>query len=260
MNRLFQYFKDYPALSLACLTAYLYLCTYEYEVGYLQEFNISNNYLILDVTTILKDSSHVIVLAFTVLSGEQFLFMIFQKPIQKRSTFGRVVKYLIRLAVVLVFMWMATSITGQTLLYILLCVFGIFFLFFIWLIITTAIEKSKNIPPAPETNLPNEDSQNSTIWFNKYFGIVFGVCYPFIICSFFGSGEASKEDSFQVLTDNNIEYVVIRKYGDELICKDLSKTNLVGAKTFIIKLSAEKPLVVTEKKLGQIGNSRSVSN
>src|SRR5579862_2539119 len=60
MEKWIQLLKENITLSLAIFSAYMYICTYQYEVAYLKEFNIADNVVTLDLNTILKDAVHVL--------------------------------------------------------------------------------------------------------------------------------------------------------------------------------------------------------
>src|ERR1700759_117827 len=105
--KLLHYVKDNPTLSLAILSAYLYLCTSEYESSYLQEFNISNNFLTLDVNTILKDGSRIIGLGLGIIALDAFLSMLFSSFLKKRTIFAFMLRLVNKLIVVCTLMWIA---------------------------------------------------------------------------------------------------------------------------------------------------------
>jgi len=59
MEKWIQLIKENVTLSLAIFSAYMYICTYQYEAAYLKEFNIVDNVVTLDLNTILKDAVNV---------------------------------------------------------------------------------------------------------------------------------------------------------------------------------------------------------
>jgi len=79
MKHTLEFLKNHTTLILAIVSGYLYLCTYFFELSYLQVFDIPSDYLYIDLNTILSDSSKIIQLIFIAI----FIYQLVKLPFRK---------------------------------------------------------------------------------------------------------------------------------------------------------------------------------
>ncbi len=98
-----------------------------------------------------------------------------------------------------------------------------------------------------ENNRETEDKTLKNIsfsYYDKYFWIIALICFPIFVCEFIGEGMATKVTELPMINDST-KYLVIRKYGDQLICKDYDYANRkLGKQTIIVKVPINKPIVL----------------
>ncbi|MGI4805156.1 MAG: hypothetical protein ACRYFL_10320, partial [Janthinobacterium lividum] len=76
------FLKKYPTIFLSIISAYLYLCAYAFESGYLHQFDVSDDYISIDLNTIILDSARAIGLVI----GTMFIYQLVQTPFLKWKT------------------------------------------------------------------------------------------------------------------------------------------------------------------------------
>lgn len=251
MDKVQKFILANPTLGLALASAYVYLCTYEYETSYLKEFNISSNFFFFDINIVLRDSYEVLLAAGEIIILHESLFMLCGGLLKKYPNQRKIIRAtiaLVLLGIIFLLYFPYKPKTSLLMVSIIAGVFiGAFLIFFIWIATSMLIEKiqKKTYIPPEQTAITNEAT------FSKWYSLVITIGYPFYICSMLGQGAAFHETTFQVFNDST-KAVVIRKYGDALICKDLTKLHKVGAKTIIYKISDAKSVTLTDQRLGHI--------
>jgi hypothetical protein len=145
-----------------------------------------------------------------------------------------------------------STISLRYMMYGLGSILGLYVLYVIWFILQIVIEKIRKKPyqPKPKT----DENAYPSLTSSNIFKIASTIWYPFIVCSSLGSGEAYRETKFQVVRDS-VNYIVIRKYGDQFICKELTKKNDLGNTTKIFKVSDSKPFSTIEQELRNLSVS-----
>jgi hypothetical protein len=251
-----QFIKENPAVALTLASAYIYLCGYEYESGYLQEFNVSNAYLSFDVSTVLRDSIEVITIACLVIFANELLVGSLKNAMKKSNGHYQTINILIKLIILIGVTLMSTAAPTVAVIAIIGSVVGIFIMYVVWTVVTFIIEKKRKKQAEPKTvtaNTASTETFNSPIY-----KIAYGIWYPFIICTALGAGKAYNQNQFEIIHDT-ADYVIIRKYGDEIICKELTKNHRLGKTTKIYKLSDSKPIIASSVDLENLSVSHQPS-
>jgi hypothetical protein len=102
-----------------------------------------------------------------------------------------------------------------------------------------------NQPPMTETEILGLLSSI------KWYAAAMLFLFAFFLVDSIAQGEASLQTTYQVLDSTNT--IVVRKYGDQLICVDYDTTKkVIGKKVILIKIFANKPLTFTSKNLGRL--------
>lgn len=211
----------------------------------MKTFNVSNNYLAIDLNTILSDSSKIIELIFALI----FIYQLVKLPLRKWMSKSPGNKYIggtISLSASLIFFAKSATIILNPI---------VKYMFFAWLIAVIILvvyffvklryksERNNEI----ENNRETEDKTLKNIsfsYYDKYFWIIALICFPIFVCEFIGEGMATKVTELPMINDST-KYLVIRKYGDQLICKDYDYANRkLGKQTIIVKVPINKPIVL----------------
>ena len=251
MKQALDFVKNHITLILAITSGYLYLCTYFFESGYLKVFNVSSNYLSIDLNTILSDSSKIIELIFTLI----FIYQLVKLPLRKwmsKSPSNEYIGGTISLFASLIFFARAATIIFNSI---------VKYMFFAWLIAVSILiiyfliksyfksKKSSKI----DNNRKTEDKVQRSIsfsYYDKYFWIIVLICFPVFICEFIGEGTATKLTQLSMINDST-KYLLIRKYGDQLICRDYDYVNKkFGKQTIIVKVPINKPIALVNYEIG----------
>lgn len=253
MDKWIQLLKENITLSLAIFSAYMYICTYQYEVSYLKEFNIVDDVVTLDLNTILKDSVHV-------LSGIIFFFatyFLILFPFSGLSAKSNRHKVLTTLIAQLVAAAATASIvlpfSIKDLSYIALGIIGsIVLLFIIWAVVTL-LGKPKPERTDAQIKHQAEKDKLSNAYVSRVTWLTYLISYPLMFCQWFGAGEAYRQKDFAIIQDT-LKYAVIRKYGEQLICIEIDSNKLAGKKMAIYKLPIAGPIILKHETFGPISS------
>ncbi len=253
-----KYVINNPTFFLALLSAYMYVCAYTYEQAYLKEFGISSIHLNLDVNTIIRDATRIIGIVIILTGTYQLLLRILHPLLIKSKLYNEIIHTIVALLVIVILTWLYLPVNNHLFLYVLLSI-GIVYLFILLSplfkkIKQKVIHKRQNSALSEEKSALSEEKKNY-YGFNKYYIYIFlFIINPIFLCQILGQGEAFRQHNFEIVHDS-VNYVVIRQYGDKLICKNLTKKNQVENSGDVLNLNNTKPLIISNMELGQISLS-----
>ncbi|HTK21636.1 MAG TPA: hypothetical protein VL442_19090 [Mucilaginibacter sp.] len=245
-------FNVNAAILLAVFTAFAYACSYIYERSYCINFKIPSELISIDLSVLLPfwiiTTIVVIISVFTLVLGYTTISRFKQK--QKLYTF---LKYNLILILSLGVSWYLHPDFAKLHKEFYYIGFSIFNILLIVVLIA-----SKKRQDDQESNLDSEPSGNRTDLkvlannlqsaINSFLIII--VVVTGMMSDEAGASAAKKRVNFYVLSDNN-NMVVIRIYGEKVICKELDATRKrLTDKIMVIKNDAEHPLKLEEKHLG----------
>jgi hypothetical protein len=246
-----KYVINNATIFLALLSGYMYVCAYTYEQAYLKEFGVSSAHLNLDINTILRDATRIIGIIVLVTGSYQLLLRIFHPLLSRSKKHREIIQTIVVLFIVLMSAWVYFPVNNYLFLYVFAIV-GIVYIFIVLSITLKNIVQKTGI--RKNDNIFSDDKQ-IYYGFNKYYIYVFlFIINPIFICQILGQGEAFRQHSFEVIHDS-VNRVIIRKYGDEIICKGITKTNQIDNKITLINLNGSKVVDVTNMEVGYISLS-----
>jgi hypothetical protein len=246
--------KISEGIILALLSAGSYLFAFYYEKGYASVFNIPTSFISVNINSILVfgtilASILLIVLPFV----NMFIFLTTGRvhPIIQRSLIS-----VLFLGVVLLFQIYIYGLSNWRS-WILILIFLVIFLFldFVFPVLT---QRGKTYVGKLESQ--EEFDQQFTSFFsllraklgNTALMIVAVFLVGMYIASTAGTAEAIRQDSFLV-TNTSPELVVLRIYGDNLICAPFDRASGEIEQSFsIIKSSGETGLVLKLENVGKL--------
>ncbi len=260
MKQTLDFLKNHTTLILAIVSGYLYLCTYFFESGYLQVFDIPNDYLSIDLNTILLDSSKIIQLIFTAIFIYQLVKIVFRKWMSK-SSINDYVGTTICLSASFIFLAATASI---------ILISSLRTAFFAWVIIVlvTAFfvlksyiqKKGNSIESNNKQEIEDKFKTSKLPFYDTYFYGIFLILFPVFICTLLGEGIATKVTHLPMINDST-KYLVIRKYGDQLLCKDYDFVNKkLGKQIIIVKIPINKPIALISYEVGNLYDKRFFEN
>lgn len=247
-----KYVINNPTFFLALLSGYMYVCTYTYEQAYLKEFGILSTHLNLDINTILRDATRIIEIVVLITGLYQLLLRAFHSMLIKSRVHREIVQTIVTLAIVLLLIWLYFPVNNGLFLYVFIAL-GIIYLLILAIVF---VKNTKRKTEAQNRNSIFSDSKQIYYGFNKYYIYIFLlIINPMFICHILGQGEAFRQHNFEVIHDT-VNYVVIRQYGDKIICRGLTKKNQMVDTINIINSNNIKSINVSNMDLGYL----SVSN
>lgn len=242
---------------IAVVPAYIYFCSFEYEQGFCDHFNIPTYLIAPNLTTILIFATSIWSILFSALKMLGFSTPLFRNVKNENKKHLRPVRFINGVFLVIVILMFFSYPLSWTLLWALLA-FGLFLNLITWgfpLIYLferkkTVAEKISDIQANPDKN----DILNillDTLNTKERLFILVLISIPFL-SYFIGNGQALKQTSFQTLADRpNI--VVIRKYDDMFICTPFdNKQKTLGDSIVLVKASDSKDLVLKTVKIGRL--------
>ncbi len=254
MKHTLEFLKNHTTLILAIVSGYLYLCTYFFELSYLQVFDIPSDYLYIDLNTILSDSSKIIQLIFIAIFIYQLVKLPFRKWMSK-SYINDYVGTTTCFAASLMFLASTASIIPISSLrtaffaWIIIVIITVFF-------VLKSLFLAKKDSAIEENNVEQEIEEkfqtNKLPFYNTYFWVILLILFPVLICGLLGEGTATKVTSLSMINDST-KYLMIRKYGDQLLCKDYDFVNKkLGKQIIIVKIPINKPIVLISYEVGNL--------
>jgi hypothetical protein len=253
MKQVLDFLKNHTTLILAIVSGYLYLCSYFFELSYLQVFDIPNDYLSIDLNTILSDSSKIIQL----ISVAIFIYKIVKLPFRKwmsKSYINDYVGTTICFSASLLFLARTASIIPNSWLRSAFFVWIITVIVTVFFVVKSYIycRKDNTIKDNNEQEIDDKSHTNRPPFLDTYFKIILLVLFPIFICGFIGEGIATKVTHLPMINDST-KYLVIRKYGDQLLCKDYDFVNKkLGKQIIIVKIPINKPIVLISYEVGNL--------
>jgi hypothetical protein len=251
MEKWIQFFKDNVTLSLAIFSSYMYICTYQYEVAYLREFNVADNIVTLDLNTILKDAIHVLSCLLFFFANYfliLFLFSHWSAKSYRHKAFITMIAQIVPAVAVAIFFFPFSMKNLSTM--ALIGIGTIVLLFMSW-IIFALLHKPKAEKTDSELKREAEKERLSNNYFSRITWLTYLISYPLMICQWFGAGEAYRQTDFTVVQDS-LKYAVVRKYGEQLICVEIDSNKMLGKKMAIYKLPIVSPIILKHETFGPI--------
>jgi hypothetical protein len=251
MEKWLSLLKENVTLSLAVFSAYMYTCTYQYEVAYLKEFNIAANVVALDLNTILKDAVYVLTclaLFFVAYLSILALFSGRSAKSYRHKAFSSMIAQLVA-AGIAASIFLPFSIKNLS--YLALATIGfIALLFIIWLVMALLYKQK---PEKTDVQLKHqaEKQRLSNTYLSRMSWLTYLISYPLMFCQWFGAGEAYRQTDFAIVQDS-LKYAVIRKYGEQIICVEIDSNKMLGKKMAIYKLSNVSPIILKHETFGPI--------
>jgi len=265
-EKIFQFFKSNPAIFITVLSAYGYYCAYCFEMGYCTYYHIPLIYINIEIVNII---------GFTFATLGILLFVAFhlrgiiydRNPLSDGKIYPRrtIVQFNVVAFALLFFLGMTIElpVLVHYICYAIILVINIILFTYFRRLQKKALSLTMEIHSAnptlsveevtkqvvdklvKKTNTPNQKSMTLIEEFLNYtVGIV--MFFPLLIF-FMGYGNASQQKLFSILSDHS-PMAVVRKYGDEIICKNYDKkTNKLGDSILVFKLDNSTKLSFTIK-------------
>lgn len=244
-------------ILIAVIPAYIYFCSFTYEQGVCNRFNIPMYLISPNLTTILIFATSIWSVLFSALKMLGFSTSFF-RPIQNENKKHlRPVRFINGVFLVIVILMFFAYPLSWTLLWSLLA-FGFFLNFLTWgFPFIYLFERKKSVAQKISEIQANPDKNDvlnhllQSLNSRERLFILILIIIPFL--SFFiGDGEALKQSRFQIIADKpNI--VILRKYDDLFICAPFDKQKkLIGDSLILIKLNDTKDLILKTENLGQL--------
>jgi hypothetical protein len=248
-------------MVIALGTAYIYLVTFFYELGYCAHFGIPQEFISPNLTTILVAAAAIGAFLFSSMQYLGFsvpLIRAATSPSESQKPYRTFFATNAALLVLGILLWRAYgfSLTGFVL-FLTLALFVNFIFFGIGLIIHRKAGKSlrERFEALNKTN----ESDPFSMWgflFEKfgYRDIVFVLVvivttgYAYLI----GNGEAARQERFLVLKDSQ-DFVLLRSYGDLIIAANVDRTKKVtGNDILLLRTSSKDKFEFRTEKLGPL--------
>jgi len=230
MKKLLDLIKKNASIFITLISALCYLLAYVYQFGQCLYYNIPDNFIEMDLQTVIPFASFVLVVllvigAITYIFEDVFIET-FLTSFQRNSfrflvLFVPFITYLLRIAEIISSQY-AYGVLGVT-----------FVLTFVLLYVFNRRNKKHHIPAPVDS--PNETKFN--------FEIVYAVmAFAMFIVAFGEAGylQASYKNKFYVVEHDKGNVALIKKYGGKLFCKQFDAQTHKFKNSFIIIDLAEK--------------------
>lgn len=249
-EKIIEFSKNNPAIILSVLTAYGYFCAYFYALGISFYYNIPNYFIDLQIIDVIKFTASISVIT---------IYILWQLNGIAYNTISITKKSLQRLMFQFNFGCFAMvntiniSIHIPTTFYFYI-IGGLIILNIPYYFIIRHRRKEEiklltdySITYADKSEeeliaiMKHERSitKNALTMFLEYL-VYWGMFIPFI-CAFLGYGLETQVKSYITLKQHP-HYVIVKKYGENVFCKDLTKNNKLGDSLLILRVSSDKPL------------------
>ncbi|SDS97653.1 hypothetical protein SAMN05216490_2216 [Mucilaginibacter mallensis] len=249
------------AIIISIVTADIYLSAYEFESGYSGFFNIPNYLIEISITNILSFAGSAILL-FTVFMNVSGVLMPMVRRVRdmengylKGALMSNIAIIIITLLIIYMFP------LSNSLWYTLIGVFLSSNLL-AWLLGTLLSIKDKK-PILAGAEILHHNNQKFSTWYllfdkmDRKYILPFGfmLVLPFFMY-LFGQGTAMKQTKFECVTGHN-NMLVIRKYGDLLICNSVDTIHKTPTKQLVIlKISDKNAIALSEISIGPLRDSK----
>ncbi|EHQ24603.1 hypothetical protein [Mucilaginibacter paludis] len=249
-DKIIAFSKSNPTIILSIITAYGYFCAYFYQAGTCAYYHIPTYFIdlqIIDVVKFTASISGVAIYTLWQLNGVIYNTHSITKKSLKRVMFQ------INFACFAILNIISISIHLPGIFY-LYALGGIALLNIPFYFIARQ-HKAEQVLLLAEYRLkypghPDEDliativadrNQNRNTLSEIFQYLVYwGIAIP-VICGGFGYGSGTLEKTYLTVKQYP-HYVVVKKYGENVLCKNLLKSNVLGDSLRFFKLSADKPL------------------
>lgn len=242
---------------IALGSAYIYLVTFVYELGYCAHFGIPREFINPNLTTILVAAATIGFVLFTSIQLLGFsvpLIRAATNPSERQKPYQ---KFFFLNALYLVFgivLWGAYGYAFKTLIVILVAavVLNVFYFG-----IDLFVLRKGGIRERFEASRDEPDSFNIVVLFADKFGFQ-SVGFTLIVATtlvyayFIGNGEAFRQERFLVLKDSQ-DFVLLRTYGDLMIAANVDRTKKVtGNDILLLRTSSKDKFEFRTEKLGPL--------
>ncbi|NOU95634.1 hypothetical protein GC093_20725 [Paenibacillus sp. LMG 31456] len=223
------------AILLAYCTFIGYLCGYKYEVGFKDYFNIPDDYIEIDITTILKPSVWIIMVLFALFFGV-YLLIELERRIKNISDYIKYHRLIIYLALLIFIIFQEMPLKYKLVaILIVILIFGLSELI-IYIVMRSIDKFSKKFPPEIDTGIPSKNrNMLSTIVFVLLITVVLAYGMEYI-----GNLHAGNQKDFLVYTDTSGKFIVVDTYRDYLLAAKISDKNEILPNYKFIELKNNK--------------------
>jgi hypothetical protein len=233
MTKILIFLKDHITGCLAIASVYLYLCTYAYEKGYLNQFDIDPGYINITIDTIVYDGSQV----FTPITSALIFYFVIESSLReyKRRNW-MIALYLRCMQIVIPISFIAITYfplkLSDIISHTLLIGLGVPSIILIAFLCYVFLSKDGTEGTQDEQSKIAEEETNLKLSILYYFGL------PMLLCTFLGGGEAYHKKDFYAFGAKRDFQILIRKYGDELVCLKIdSSSRKLGKRLVLHKIS-----------------------
>jgi hypothetical protein len=279
MKKALQFLKDHATIILALTTAYIYCCVCFYEMNYLKTFGVPTDYMSIDINTLLTDAVAIL--------SPLFLFTFIPSILaiggiyfwNKNPKVGRLMLFSgIILFAFLYTTYVFSPLPGRILIFTfggaeliaIILAFSIRVKSKTWQIINSSGEpnnevrlqkkESGNLDKYDQTQ--TESDKNLANWEKVILNhplraaLAATLISLLIIPPYFGVIDAKRKYKFMEVVDTTSHYVVVRKYGDEIICVNYDTCRrIIGQKIKLIKLDGKTQVALESKILGRMADT-----
>jgi len=249
-------FNANAAILLSAFTVLAYLCTYIFERSYCVSFNIPTEFISIDLNVLLPFWTIAIVLVFIIITITiaGYITLVTFKAKQKLYNF-LLGNFILLWSFIILLYWHPEYRKYPDFYFEAFCVFNI-----ILGIIIFALAKKKSTHEVPDEKREPLPAEYNNADLNRQFQTainIFLVTFAIIIGAIsdeVGKSAAKNKQDFYVFSDNK-NVVVIRIYGDKIICKQLDTTKKkLRTGVIVIRNDAEHPLKLDLMHFGQLAN------
>ena len=242
------------AILIAALTAAGYGLAYVHELGFNEIFGIPQDFIVLDLTTILIAVGEVLVVGVGTFSLVALGYILSIKYGSLRNAIrnaGAIVM-IILFAFGIILLIRYPSLWPDVIVIIFM------FLFFVVVtLITTPRKGTKPQKSKPDVEKQSEHLKRFEALFFSRIGIIIVLAFTllsltFLAAYFSGKGDAMSQKEFLV-TSTDPELVVLREYGDNLICAEFNRDmKLFTHPIIVLRAGADPELVLTLESVGPL--------
>lgn len=233
------------SLIVAAIPLLGYIISYCYEIGYADVFKIPREFISISTTSVLNATGGLItvmIFAFFLLGGLRMAYFsisgIFRNG-SKRNYKEVIIRIIIALLIIALLLFIFHAYWFQLLPFVLNIVASILFAIFLLIIQKVFDLVALKSPNEVAKSQPILDNLSGSI---VKAGIIFvGVLLILLPVSYLtGQSQATNKEDFLIRGSPPTENVVLRTYGDNLICAPLDRRNrVVKPNFFIIKVNSD---------------------
>jgi hypothetical protein len=238
------------SIILATATAYIYFCTYSYEQGYCVHFDVPTYLIEPSFNTFLEFGAALFLTLLAMSSPVGLMLPIFTKS-YKNIYLGRIIKInavflIITLVVLYTFPWSLKLLACIAVMLVVanLSSWGIPYIF--------SLRKSDPLENAYQITRENNNMNLLSLLEGRvksefHWLIITAIFLPLLIF-FYGVGKAASKTDFQYVKGHP-DLIVVRKYGNLLVCKKVIISEKKTTSTTILLNSSEPSITLINKTM-----------